>query len=76
VGVAILVGLGTANNALVNENYMQSWRRQQDLWWQIAWRAPNLQDGTYLLLGSHESLSDLDTNQPPPWGIINPLAFI
>lgn len=76
LSITVLVGLGTANNYLVNENYIQSWNRQQDLWWQIAWRAPKLKAGTYLLIGSRESLSDLDNGQPPPWGINNPLAFI
>jgi len=74
--VAVLVGLGTANNYLVNENYIQSWDRQRDLWWQIAWRVPDLRPGTFLLIGSQESLSDLDNNYPPPWGISDPLAFI
>ena len=75
LGVAGLLGLGTLNNYIVNKSYADAWGRQRDLWWQIAWRAPDLVPGTYLLIASRDPLSALD-GDPPPWAIGNPLAFI
>ena len=75
LALAALIGLGTANNCVVNRSYVEAWGRQRDLWWQIAWRAPDLAPGTYLLVASRDPLSALD-DDPPPWAIGNPLAFI
>lgn len=74
-GMTLLIGLCTANNYTVSQSYIKAWERQQDLWWQIAWRAPTLAHKTYLLVSSKQSLSALG-DQPPVWGINNPLAFL
>jgi len=47
VGLLFLSVLTQYNNAVYFRN---AWETQQQLWWQLAWRAPNFQDGTVLMV--------------------------
>jgi hypothetical protein len=44
--VLILVGLVTQVG--INQEYIDDWELRRDLWWQIRWRAPELEAGTML----------------------------
>ena len=52
-GLPVLLGLclflGTATHILNGYQWQRVWNQEKDLWWQLWWRAPDLQDGTVLL---------------------------
>ncbi|NPV55928.1 MAG: hypothetical protein HPY76_04525 [Anaerolineae bacterium] len=46
---ATLIGLALVTQVANGLYYQRSWEYQRQLWWQLAWRAPDLADGTTLL---------------------------
>ena len=69
-GVALLVGLATGNNYLVQEGYVSDWHLQRSIWWQLSWRAPQLRPGTYLILSGPQAQTALH-RRFNPWEITN-----
>lgn len=49
LALAILVGLAAGAHLRSANEYRWDWDQQHDLYWQIYWRAPNLQPGTTLV---------------------------
>jgi hypothetical protein len=45
-----LVGLGVATHYHNGIYHQEFWQIQQELWWQISWRAPDIADDTVLIL--------------------------
>lgn len=50
LGAVMLIGAATGNNFLVQEQFVAEWLHQQEMWWQMTWRAPALKEGTLVLL--------------------------
>lgn len=48
--IAILVGLATGSNFIIQEQFVTEWLVQQNIWSQLTWRAPALRDRTVVLL--------------------------
>jgi hypothetical protein len=48
--VAILVGLAVGQHFQVSNAYRRDWQTQQRFFWQLAWRIPELEAGTLLLV--------------------------
>ncbi len=47
--VCLLIGLGAGQNVRFMNNYRYSWEKQQQLFWQLKWRAPGLKEPTAIL---------------------------
>jgi hypothetical protein len=48
--MVILIITGLATQVAVNQAYVDDWNLRRDLWWQLRWRAPELEPGTVVLL--------------------------
>lgn len=48
--LAGMVGLCVTAQVASADVYRRNWDTQRQLWWQMSWRAPALQEGTFLLL--------------------------
>jgi hypothetical protein len=44
--ICLLIGLGTGQNYRYERNYRWSWEKQLRLYWQLKWRAPDLEKPT------------------------------
>lgn len=53
--LAVFVGLGLTANFGNSLAFSQAWENQRQAWWQLSWRAPDLSDGTALILMLPES---------------------
>jgi hypothetical protein len=60
---------------VVNQRYISAWEKEQDFWWQIAWRIPDLKADSFILVDGTQPLAGLD-RELAPWAISNPLSFI
>jgi len=47
--LSILLFLGVTSTVLNYYHWERFWENEKKIWWQLWWRAPNLQDGTILL---------------------------
>ena len=47
---ALLVGISIATHYGNAVQWTEFWEDQRELWWQLSWRAPQLKDGTVLLV--------------------------
>jgi hypothetical protein len=47
---ALLVGIAIATHYGNAVQWTEFWEDQRELWWQLSWRAPQLKDGTVLLV--------------------------
>jgi hypothetical protein len=47
--VCILIGIAIHSNLHTAKVYQQSWEKQRAFYWQLYWRAPNIQPGTALI---------------------------
>ena len=63
---AILAGLALAFQFLTGADYRQDWKYQQSFFWQLAWRAPDIQPGTILILNEIEWLHLTDNSLVAP----------
>ncbi len=45
-----LVAIGLITNYLNGANFARYWSYQREAWWQVAWRVPDLREGTALIL--------------------------
>lgn len=46
--ITILLGFAVYTHYFNGLRYQSAWQDQRDLWWQLTWRAPDLEDGTLL----------------------------
>jgi hypothetical protein len=46
---SVLIGLATGSQFLVARSFLLYWNAQQDFFWQLAWRAPQLRPNTILV---------------------------
>ncbi|MCJ7568375.1 MAG: hypothetical protein MUO58_12615 [Anaerolineales bacterium] len=47
---ALLIGIATATHYGNGVQWVDFWEDQRELWWQLSWRAPQLKEGTVLLV--------------------------
>lgn len=47
--LAILTGLGVSAHIITANRYARQWQVQKDYYWQVAWRMPDVKDGTAIL---------------------------
>lgn len=74
--VGILVGLAVTFHYRTAYAYINSWVKQNQFYWQLAWRAPNLKPGTALLsadelflyVGRNPTAMSLNLSYPQPRG--------
>jgi hypothetical protein len=80
--VGALVGLAVTFHYRTAYAYINSWVKQNQFYWQLAWRAPNLKPGTALLsadelflyVGRNPTAMSLNLSYPQPRGSPN-LAY-
>ena len=68
--VALVIALGIGQQFYTANNFRRDWTRQQEIFWQMAWRMPGLEPGTVLL--THE----LPLNYETDMGLTAPLNWI
>lgn len=49
VVVSLLVGFAIGSQFMVARGFMNTWKAQQDLFWQLYWRAPSIKKNTVLI---------------------------
>jgi hypothetical protein len=47
--ISILIGLATGLQVRITDEYRAIWKDQQRFYWQLLWRAPQLQNGTTII---------------------------
>ncbi len=60
VAVAFLLALGIGQQVYTANDFRRDWARQQEIFWQFAWRIPALQPGTLIL--THELPLNYETD--------------
>jgi hypothetical protein len=68
--VALVIALGIGQQFYTANDFRRDWARQQEIFWQMAWRMPGLEPGTVIL--THE----LPLNYETDMGLTAPLNWI
>lgn len=68
--VALIVALGIGQQFYTANDFRRDWTRQQEIFWQMAWRMPRLEPGTVIL--THELPLSYETDM----GLTAPLNWI
>jgi hypothetical protein len=68
--VALVIALGVGQQFYTANDFRRDWLRQQDIFWQMAWRMPGLEPGTVIL--THELPLHYETDM----GLTAPLNWI
>jgi len=68
--VALVIALGVGQQFYTANDFRRDWVRQQDIFWQMAWRMPGLEPGTVVL--THELPLRYETDM----GLTAPLNWI
>ena len=68
--VALVVALGVGQQVYTSNDFRRDWTRQQEIFWQMAWRIPALEPGTAIL--THELPLHYETDM----GLTAPLNWI
>ena len=68
--VALIVALGIGQQFYTANEFRRDWTRQQEIFWQMAWRMPGLKPGTVIL--THELPLSYETDM----GLTAPLNWI
>jgi hypothetical protein len=68
--VALIIALGIGGQFYTANDFRRDWARQQEIFWQMAWRMPGLEPGTVIL--THE----LPLNYETDMGLTAPLNWI
>lgn len=68
--VALVVALGVGQQFYTANDFRRDWTRQQEIFWQLAWRIPGLKPGTAIL--THELPLRYETDM----GLTAPLNWI
>jgi|GEM_PF-4523974 len=58
--MAGLITFGVIIQVGVTQNYADDWQLRQNLWWQMRWRAPEVEDGTLLSIIFAEEMLAFD----------------
>ncbi len=68
-GLALLAGAAAGSNFYNAVQYRQEWFDQQAFFWQLSWRAPEIEPGTTLLTSElpHRRSSDYTLSAPLNW---------
>jgi hypothetical protein len=69
--VLALIGISVATQVLNADNWAQYWQFQRQMWWQLTWRAPDIQDDTLVM-----TYSDSGFNPEQDYEIWGPLNLI
>ncbi|HSM71533.1 MAG TPA: hypothetical protein VK851_08325 [Anaerolineales bacterium] len=68
VVIALLLGLSAGRHFLWSVDYAQDWRVQKRLFWQMTWRAPDIQPDTMILMNEKLFLNaDNSISAPLNW---------
>lgn len=68
--IALVVALGVGQQFYTSNDFRRDWTRQQEIFWQMAWRMPGLEPGTVIL--THELPLRYETDM----GLTAPLNWI
>jgi hypothetical protein len=68
--VALVIALGIGQQFYTANDFRRDWTRQQEIFWQMAWRMPGLEPGTVIL--THELPLSYETDM----GLTAPLNWI
>jgi hypothetical protein len=68
--VALILALGIGQQFYTANDFRRDWARQQEIFWQMAWRMPGLESGTVIL--THELPLHYETDM----GLTAPLNWI
>jgi len=68
--IAMVIALGMGQQFYTANDFRRDWTRQQDIFWQMAWRIPGLEPGTAIL--THELPLRYETDM----GLTAPLNWI
>lgn len=68
--VSLVIALGIGGQFYTANDFRRDWARQQEIFWQMAWRMPGLEPGTVIL--THE----LPLNYETDMGLTAPLNWI
>ncbi len=68
--VALVIALGIGQQFYTANDFRRDWARQQEIFWQMAWRMPGLEPGTVIL--THE----LPLNYETDMGLTAPLNWM
>ncbi len=68
--VALILALGVGQQFYTANDFRRDWTRQQEIFWQMAWRMPGLEPGTVIL--THELPLRFETDM----GLTAPLNWI
>ena len=69
--VVALIGISVTAQVLNADNWASYWTYQRQMWWQLTWRAPDLQDDTLVM-----TYSDTGFNPEQDYEIWGPLNLI
>src|SRR6266487_967037 len=64
-----LIGIAVVTQILNADNWGQYWDYQREMWWQLTWRAPDIQDDTLVM--SYSSVGFNPEQDYEIWGPIN-----
>jgi hypothetical protein len=68
--LALIIALGIGQQFYTANDFRRDWARQQEIFWQMAWRIPGLESGTVIL--THELPLSYETDM----GLTAPLNWI
>jgi len=66
---SLLIGLAVFTHYHSTLNYIVNWDYQKDLWWQLSWRAPDIEDDTLLVVSLPQGLRFIEGYEI--WGPAN-----
>ena len=65
----VLIGISVTTQLLNAYDWQNYWTYQREMWWQLTWRAPDIQDGTVIMTyssGGYNPQQDYEV-----WGPVN-----
>jgi hypothetical protein len=69
--VVALIGVSVATQVLNADNWARYWEYQRQMWWQLTWRAPDIQNDTLVM-----TYSDTGFNPEQDYELWGPLNLI
>jgi hypothetical protein len=67
--VVALIGISVTAQVLNADNWAQYWEYQRQMWWQLTWRAPDIQDDTMVMTYSDGNFNPEQDYEV--WGPVN-----
>jgi hypothetical protein len=68
-GLLVLIGISVATQILNADNWGRYWDYQRSMWWQLTWRAPDIQDDTLVMSYSTDGFNPEQDYEI--WGPLN-----